>query len=51
MVKFQPKIKILLALGIKNWGLQLKRVGGGSQNEKVHKKLKIQNIDHVDRID
>ena len=37
MVKFRPKIKIPMALGIKNLEFQLKMAGGGSQNEKVRK--------------
>ena len=37
MVKFRTKIKISLALGIKNWGFQLKIARRGSQNEKVRK--------------
>ena len=38
MVKFwQKTIKIPLALDKKNWGFQLKRPGGGSQDEKMHK--------------
>ena len=49
MVKFQPKIKIPLALGIKNWGFQLKRVGGGSKNEKTHKKKKIKPLTALTR--
>ena len=37
MVKFWPKIKIPLALDIKNWGFQLKRARWGSRDEKMHK--------------
>ena len=48
MVNFQPKMKIPFSLGIKNWGFQLKRAGGGSQNEKLCKNWKVKNIDHVD---
>ena len=36
-VKFWPKIKIPLALDIKNWGFQLKRARGGSQDKKMPK--------------
>ena len=39
MVKFWPKIKIPLALDIKNWGFQLKMAMAGSQDKKKHKKL------------
>ena len=38
---FLPKIKIPLALGIKNWGFQLKRVEEGSQDEKTYKRRKV----------
>ena len=38
-VKFWPKIKIPVALDIKNWGFQLKRVVGGSQDKKMQEKL------------
>ena len=48
MVKFQPKIKIPLALGIKTWGFQLKRAGGGSKNEKMRNFEKIKVIDRID---
>ena len=43
MVNFLPKIKIPLALSIKNWGIQLekKNAEGGLRNEKVHKKGKV----------
>ena len=34
---FLPKIKIPLALDIKNWGFQLKRAGGGSRDKKMQK--------------
>ena len=41
-----------LALGIKNCGFQLKRAWGGlKKNEKIHKILKSQNVDQVDRVD
>ena len=47
--QISTKIKIPFALCIKNWGFQLKRAGGGSQNEKMHKKMKSQNVHHVDQ--
>ena len=34
---FDLKIKIPLALGIEKWGFQLKKAGGGSQDDKFHK--------------
>ena len=34
---FGPKIKILFALSIKNWGFQLKMARGRPHNEKMHK--------------
>ena len=37
-----------LGIGIKNWGFQLKRAGGESQNEKVCKNWKVKIIDRVD---
>ena len=46
MVKFGPKIKIPLALDIKNWGFQLKMVGRGSRDEKMHKNQSIDRVDH-----
>ena len=49
MVKFQPKIKISLALGIKNWRLQLKRAERGSHNEKVRNFEKLKIVNHVDQ--
>ena len=49
MVKSRPKIKIPLALGIKNWGFQLKKAGGGSQNEKMCNFEKSKVIDHIDQ--
>ena len=42
-VKFWPKIKIPLALDIKNWGFQLKKVGRGSRDKKMQK---FYTIDH-----
>ena len=36
-VKFWPKIKIPLALDIKNWGFQLKMARGGSRGKKMQK--------------
>ena len=34
-----------MALDIKNWGFQLKRVGGGSRNKKKQKKIEALTID------
>ena len=34
---FDQKIKIPLALDIKNWGFQLKMTRRGSEKEKMHK--------------
>ena len=45
-VKFCPKIKIPLALDIKIWGFQLKKVGEGSQDKKKHKKNGALIVDH-----
>ena len=45
-VKFWPKIKILLALSIKNWGFQLKRAGGGSWDKEMHKNRSVDRVDH-----
>ena len=47
--QFQPKIKILLTLGIKNWGFQLKRVGRGSKNEKMHRSWKVKLLTALTR--
>ena len=44
-VKFWPKIKIPLALDIKNWGFQLKMVGGGSRDKKKQKEIETLTID------
>ena len=49
MVKFWPKVKISFALGIKNWGFQLKRVGEGSENKKMHKMWKVKPVDRIDQ--
>ena len=38
---FLPKIKIPLALGIKNWEIQLKKAWKGLRNEKVWRKWKV----------
>ena len=46
-VKFGPKIKILVALDIKNWGFQLKRAGEGSRDKKMQKNLEKLTVDHV----
>ena len=46
--QFRPKIKMLLALGIKNWGFQLKRAGGIKKQENAQK-LKSQTVDSVDQ--
>ena len=45
-VQFWPKIKILVALDIKNWGFQLKRVGGGSRDKKMQENLEKLTVDH-----
>ena len=45
-VKFWPKIKILVALDIKNWGFQLKRVGRGSRDKKMQENLEKLTVDH-----
>ena len=45
-VKFWPKIKIPVALDIKNWGFQLKRAGGGSRDKKMQQNLEKLTVDH-----
>ena len=45
-LNFDQKIKIPLALGIKNWRFQLKMAKEGSRNEKIHKS---QTVDRVDQ--
>ena len=44
-VKFWPKIKIPVALDIKNWGFQLKRAGGGSRDKKMQENLENLTVD------
>ena len=40
-----------MALDIKNWGFQLKRAGGGSQDKKTQEKLENVTVDQaIDRL-
>ena len=51
MSNFLPKIKIPLALDIKNWGFQLKRARGGSRDKKMQQNLEKLTVDQaVDRL-
>ena len=45
-VKFWPKIKILVALDIKNWGFQLKMAGEGSREKKMQQSFEKLIVDH-----
>ena len=44
-VKIWPKIKIHVALDIKNWGFQLKRAGRGSRDKKMQENLEKLTVD------
>ena len=38
-----------MTLGIRNWGIQLKKAGGESKNEKVCKNWKVKIVDCIDQ--